>query len=335
MDRKRFNAHLRACRQAGIAALFVAGTATVAFAQTFERPPADIEQRGDYAGGDADSSIRVDRLESQVRTLNGQVEQLQHQVKVLEDTLRRFQADVDARFQEHGGSRQAAVPPSRTEMPDQALAPQSDAESMPPATPRAEGRRRDAFDPSVQSQAPGAPKALGSVDSASKPLPPRAGRDPSAPLDINPPSLETAPTTQAAILQPGSAPSSDPVKGDFETAEDLLRTQRYDAAQQAFSTFLQKHPGTRFNAPAIYHYGESFYYQNRYREAAEQFLKIATDYSKSLVAPGAMVKLGVSLNALGAKEQACAFFAELPRKYPHASAAEKQAASREAKKAAC
>ena len=56
MDRKRFNAHLRACRQAGIVALFVAGTATVAFAQTFERPPADIEQRGDYAGGDA---IRV------------------------------------------------------------------------------------------------------------------------------------------------------------------------------------------------------------------------------------------------------------------------------------
>ena len=34
-----------------------------------------------------------------MRTLNGQVEQLQHQVKVLEDTLRRFQADVDARFQ--------------------------------------------------------------------------------------------------------------------------------------------------------------------------------------------------------------------------------------------
>jgi tol-pal system protein YbgF len=328
-----------------MAALFVTGTVTVAFAQTYERPPADIEQRGDYAGGDADASIRVDRLESQVRTLNGQVEQLQHQVKVLEDTLHRFQSDVDARFQEHGGSRQSAVPPSRTEMPEQAQAPQSDAESLPPATARSEGRRRDAFDPSVQSQAPGAPKALGSLDSASKALPSRAGRDPSAPLDINPPglnppslnppSLENAPTTQTAILQPGSAPSIDPVKGDFETAEDLLRAQRYDAAQQAFSTFLQKHPGTRFNAPAIYHYGESFYYQNRYREAAEQFLKIATDYSRSLIAPGAMVKLGVSLNALGAKEQACAFFAEVPRKYPHASAAEKQAASREAKKAAC
>jgi tol-pal system protein YbgF len=125
------------------------------------------------------------------------------------------------------------------------------------------------------------------------------------------------------------------VKADFEAASDLLRAQRYDAAQQAFSTFLQKHPGTRYNAPAIFHYGESYYYQNRHREAAEQFLKIATDYSKSSVAPGAMVKLGVSLNALGAKEQACAFFAEVPHKYPNASASEKQAAAREAKKAAC
>jgi TolA-binding protein len=48
-----------------------------------------------------------------------------------------------------------------------------------------------------------------------------------------------------------------------------------------------------------------------------------------------MIKLGVSLNALGAKEQACAFFSEMPRKYPNASPAVKMAAAREAKKASC
>jgi tol-pal system protein YbgF len=318
-----------------MAALLVVGSATVVFGQTFDRPPSDIEQRGDYGGGDADASIRVDRLESRVRTLNGQVEQLQHQVKVLEDALRRFQLDVNARFQEQGGARQSSVAPTLSDSPDQAPASQLGSDSAaPPVAPRAEGRKHDAFDPSVQTQSPGAPKELGSPNSASRPLSQRSsGRDPGAPLDINPPGLANAPTTQSAALQP--TPSGDPLKTDFETAEELLRAQRYDAAQQAFSTFLQKHPGTRYNAPAIYHYGESFYYQNRYREAAEQFLKIATDYSRSSVAPGAMVKLGVSLNALGAKEQACAFFAELPRKYPHASASEKQAASREAKKAAC
>ena len=88
---------------------------------------------------------------------------------------------------------------------------------------------------------------------------------------------------------------------------------------RAFAAFLQKNPHSRLIAPATYHLGESYYYQSRHREAAEQFLKIATDFSKSPVAPDAMVKLGVSLNALGAKEQACAFFSELPRKYPNAS----------------
>jgi tol-pal system protein YbgF len=211
------------------------------------------------------------------------------------------------------------------------------AQVQPPVVPApaaGEGRpsRRDAFDPSAQAGAPGAPRELGSPNSASKPL--RADADPLAPLDISPRGARNDGTATPAALAPAGA-TPDPVKADFDAASELLKAQRFDAAQQAFAGFLQKHPGTRYNAPAIFHYGESYYYQNRHREAAEQFLRIATDYSKSSVAPGAMVKLGVSLNALGAKEQACAFFAELPRKYPNASTAEKQAAAREAKKAAC
>ncbi|MCW2273153.1 tol-pal system protein YbgF [Rhodoblastus acidophilus] len=323
------NAYFRAF---GVAcAIFLAGAATEARAQRFDRPPVDIEDRG--PAEDPSASLRVDRLESQVRTLNGQVEQLQYQIKRMEDMLRKFQMDVDQRFQEQGGARQ---PQRRSELPDQPASPPV-AQVQPPAPPSpavGEGRRRDAFDPSAQGGAPGAPKELGSPHSASKPL--RVDNDPLAPLDISPRGARNDGTaTPVALEPPGATPSADPVKADFDAASELLKAQRYDAAQQAFAGFLQKHPGTRYNAPAIFHYGESYYYQNRHREAAEQFLKIATDYSKSSVAPGAMVKLGVSLNALGAKEQACAFFAELPRKYPNASASEKQSAAREAKKAAC
>jgi len=324
------NAWLRAW---GVAcALFIAGAAVDARAQNYDRPPTDIEDRGPV-GEDPNASLRVDRLESQVRTLNGQVEQLQYQVKRMEDMLRKFQMDVDARFQEHGAAR---PPQKRSDIPEQPSAPQvSQSQPTTPAPPptAGDGRRRDAFDPSGQTSAPGAPRELGSPGSASRPL--RADRgDPSTPLDINPKGARNDSTATPVSLEPATPPA-DPVKADFEAAADLLKAQRYDAAQQAFSTFLQRHPGTRYNAPAIFHFGESYYYQNRHREAAEQFLKIATDYAKSSVAPGAMVKLGVSLNALGAKEQACAFFAEVPHKYPNASASDKQAAAREAKKAAC
>ena len=170
-----------------------------------------------------------------------------------------------------------------------------------------------------------------------------ARRDPNAPLDLTPPGLrEQAPAAPApgpvAALEPSAAPAASPgdmIKSEYEAATEQLRSQHYDAAQQGFSAFVQKNPHSRLIAPAIYHLGESFYYQSRHREAAEQFLKIATDYSRSSVAPNAMIKLGVSLVALGAKEQACAFFSELPRKYPNASSAEKLAAAREAKKASC
>jgi TolA-binding protein len=47
-----------------------------------------------------------------------------------------------------------------------------------------------------------------------------------------------------------------------------------------------------------------------------------------------MLRLGQSLEKLGAKEQACAFYAEVPRKFPAATTT-KASAQREAKRAQC
>jgi TolA-binding protein len=49
-----------------------------------------------------------------------------------------------------------------------------------------------------------------------------------------------------------------------------------------------------------------------------------------------MLRLGQTLNAIGgAKEQACAAFGEVGRKYPNAAANIRAAAEREAKKSQC
>jgi tol-pal system protein YbgF len=375
------------------AAALVAG-AGAARAQFFDRPPANVQNQGGDAAPNNDTSslLRVDRLESQVRTLNGQVEQLQFQVKRLEDQLRKFQMDVDARFQDSAArpapaTRPATVttPQRRSDLMDGGAAPRADVADnapgaspldgapletapldgapavaanpavagdppLPAATPTVtvgvDGRRPDAFDPSSQPSAPGVPLPLGSSDSASRPVeqPAQAASSasaagaPSGPLDLTPPALRGAGSSVAIVEPPQTAPAvapTDPVKADYDAAVEQLKARRYDAAGEAFAAFVQKNPHSRLIAQAIYHLGEAYYYQSRHREAAEQFLKIATDFAKSPVAPYAMVKLGVSLNALGAKEQACAFFSELPRKYPNASPSEKSAAEREAKKASC
>ena len=85
----------------------------------------------------------------------------------------------------------------------------------------------------------------------------------------------------------------------------------------------------------MYWLGESYLQRNRSREAAEQFLKVSTDYANSPVAPEAMLKLGASLHALGAKAQACATLAEVERKFPGAGVSVRQGVEREQKRARC
>ena len=88
-------------------------------------------------------------------------------------------------------------------------------------------------------------------------------------------------------------------------------------------------------ADATYWLGESYLQRNRPREAAEQFLKVSTEFSRSGKAPDALLRLGVSLTALGAKDQACATLAEVERKYPSASPNVRQGVEREMKRARC
>ncbi|MGC1110323.1 MAG: hypothetical protein WA870_10725, partial [Methylovirgula sp.] len=55
------------------------------------------------AGSDeASLLLRVERLEDQIRQMNGQIQQMQYDNRKLADQLRKFQEDVDFRFQEGG-----------------------------------------------------------------------------------------------------------------------------------------------------------------------------------------------------------------------------------------
>lgn len=271
----------------------------------------------------AELFVRLNRLEGQVRELSGQVEQLQHQNRQLMQTLQRFQEDVEFRFQEGSGGRSGATP-----RPQPAPAPA-------PTPPQ---RRGDAFDPSAAPGAPGAPRRLGElpINTANSATGGVAiiGDDPTpgagTPLDIN--SLAREVTGAAPVPRSGpsiaATGSADPAE-DYEKAVALLRQRQYDAAEMGLRQFLQSHPRDRLVPDATFFLGETYYQRKRYNEAAEQYLKLATDYPNSGRAPEGLLKLGQALKAIGAREQACATFAEVTRKYPQAPAAVRQAAERE------
>ena len=85
----------------------------------------------------------------------------------------------------------------------------------------------------------------------------------------------------------------------------------------------------------MFYIGETYMQRSRPREAAEQYLKVSTEYPKSSRAPESMVRLGLALAKLGNTEQACATFAEVGRRYPTAPAAVKRSADRESQAHRC
>lgn len=340
-----------------LAALMVIGAALPASAQLFGG--------GREAAGDtAELLLRIDRLENQIRTMNGRMEEMQFQVRRSEEMLRKFQQDVDFRFQEmqpKGGARPAAqpapapapapVPPQRRgdlepELGNPAPSVAQAAPSIIPAPAIVAGTagsrgngRGDAFDPSADPNAPGAPRPLGSPESASRPVARSVPGGPLGPQDDANAPMDLTGGRQAAIAAPpaqagaGAMPATTP-KDEFELAVFSLERGQYEAAEAGLVSFLQRYPKDPLAGEAVYYLGESFSKRNRHRDAAEQYLKISTDYPKTAHAPDAMLRLGQSLEKLGAKEQACAFFAEVPRKYPQANAI-KTSAQREFARAKC
>lgn len=308
----------------------------------------------------AELVVRLNRLEGQVRQMSGQIEQLQYDNRQLRDQTRKFQEDVEYRLQERGGGRGAS--PSAT----------PPAPSASPQQPRP-NRRSDAFDADATPEAPGAPRPLGAT-AASEPLAAESAPAPrlraerrvsedtafseggaAAPLDLRsagrpaPPAPSASGPAVVSGINPANVQGLNPsaaaagagtadgggTRAEYDAAYANIAAKNYDAAEAAFRRFVAAHPRDRLAGDATYWLGESYLQRGKHREAAEQFLKVSTEHARSGKAPDALLKLGVSLAALGAKDQACATFAEAERKYPNAGASLKQGIEREQKKARC
>ena len=88
-------------------------------------------------------------------------------------------------------------------------------------------------------------------------------------------------------------------------------------------------------ADAYFWLGEALLAQQRPREAAETFLSASRDYPQARKAPDTLLKLGVSLAAMGQREVACATYAEVLQRYPQATDALKQRVGQEQAASSC
>src|SRR4051795_11680667 len=168
-----------------------------------------------------DPEMRIQQLENHLRQLTGQNEELQYRNRQLEDRLRMLQSGAQAAPGGQPGMIQpntvqpnvAAAPPVQPgpsyRQPayeqQQIAAPAPIVQESVGAPPPSGRRRGDAFDPSQNPNAPGAPRALGGGQlpmPAEAPVGALGGRAPGEPLDLA--------NTANALNPPPAAPATPP-----------------------------------------------------------------------------------------------------------------------------
>jgi tol-pal system protein YbgF len=294
-------------------------------------PPADIPGGAEGDPGDAAGLVlRINRLEEALRQANGRIEELENAQHRLEAQLQKFRQDVEYRL----GDRSGGAPPPDSDVAEAPLAP-----DQPAAAPRP--RRSDAFDPNADPNAPGAPRPLGTTPPSAplvheSPAPLTHEQPAGAPLELGkgPAAAAPPPTSGPMVVGSGVAMLDQP-REQYNAALQAFQAGQYPEAENGFKTFLAANPAHRLSPDAIFYIGETYLQRSRPREAAEQFLKVTTDYSKSSRAPESMVRLGQTLAALGNSDQACATLGEFGRRYPTASASVKKLAEHESAKDHC
>ena len=130
------------------------------------------------------------------------------------------------------------------------------------------------------------------------------------------------------------APLKDP-KALYNRALKDLQAGKYGGAEADFASLVEAYPSHKLAGNSQYWLGETFYVRRQYKQAAEAFLAGYTTYARSQKAPDSLLKLGMTLNALGEKKTGCDALAELGAKFPDASSSIRKRAQIERKRAGC
>lgn len=140
--------------------------------------------------------------------------------------------------------------------------------------------------------------------------------------------------TSTPSLQ-ASAASDASSKQSYEQAYGFLLQQDFAAAETAFDEFLRRYPTDPLAGNAQYWLGETFFARGQFKPAASAFLKVSQTYARSAKAPDSLLKLALSLDKLGARDAACASYADLNAKFPNAPGHVKNRADTERRRLGC
>ncbi len=118
------------------------------------------------------------------------------------------------------------------------------------------------------------------------------------------------------IQKEKEVPKTDPAAA-FEAGKESHKEKKYDAAIESFTQYL-KYPKGKHTEEALYLRGESLYAKENYKKAILDYSALQEKYPKSKFIPKALLKIGMSFDALGMKSDAKPFYQEILEKHAKA-----------------
>lgn len=133
----------------------------------------------------------------------------------------------------------------------------------------------------------------------------------------------------------GKAPTGVSAKALYESALTHLRADKLSDAETELSQFLTSFPKDALAGNAQYWLGEVYYKQQNFAKAAVAFKDGYSKYPEGAKGPDCLLKLGLSMKALGKKDEACTAFTNLPSVFTKVSQEISKRAQKEAEALAC
>lgn len=135
------------------------------------------------------------------------------------------------------------------------------------------------------------------------------------------------PAVEAPLSDTPKAELAVGEQSDFDRAKEAFDNGVYEAAANQFLTFSETYPGGPLASEAHYWRGKALSATGNLSGAARAFLESFSGDPSSHIAPLSLLELGLALDALGQKEEACVMLGEVSVRFPgDPSAVEAQAA---------
>ncbi len=131
------------------------------------------------------------------------------------------------------------------------------------------------------------------------------------------------------------AAATVPAKELYENALTDLKNNKLVDAETKFSQFLTTYSSDALAGNAQYWLGEVYYKQQNFAKAAVAFKDGYSKYPQGTKGPDCLLKLGMSMKALGKKDEACTAFVNLPVVFENISTDISSKAKKEAEALGC